>query len=192
MKAALAFIICTTAATLVRGGEFKRSASFDSVSAFVAAAKSFRAAEHNTDMSALFTMPEEGQPDEADAGRPVVPEKLESCEVLWSDDEKALVFATAKPKTQATNSAVGVLFYLSRWTKRWIVSDLKRFSATGKYAKVSAELTAGVGTGYHLGREDGFRPIVTIQESHGGRGYQYLLSASYTIFESKLQRLDLE
>ena len=101
------------------------------------------------------------------------------------------MFVTAVPPTEATRSAVGVLFFLSRTENAWRVSDSQRFIATGKYALVSAELTAGTGTGYNLG-SDGMNPVVTVKESHGGRGYFYQASASYSINSSKLKRIELE
>ena len=61
-----------------------------------------------------------------------------------------------------------------------------RFSAAGKYAGVSAKLTAGA---Y---RSDAMTPVITIEESHGGRGYAYQVSASFTFSSSKLKRLELE
>src|SRR5581483_6554186 len=150
-----------------------------------------RPAESKTDIARLFTIAEMGQPEDPRTGKPVVPEDLNSCEAVWEDATHALVFAVATPKTEATRSAAGVLFLLSQSHHRWSISDLHRFTATGKYAEVTCELTAGVGTGYQLG-EEGMRPIVTIKEAHGGRGYGYQLSASYTLTGNRLKRLDLE
>jgi|SRR5947208_16426729 len=87
--------------------------------------------------------------------------------------------------------ASGVLFLLVRRDKSWRIADLLRFTATGKEAEVSAELTAGTGSGYHLGAE-GMSPVVTVKESHGGRGYAYQIYASYTFSASKLNRLELK
>lgn len=171
--------------------EFTRASSFDSVAAFVAAAKAFRPAESKTDLAPLFTMAEMGQPEDSRTGKPVAPERLDSCEAVWEGATHALVFAVATPKTEATPSSVGVLFLLSQSRHRWSISDLHRFTATGKYAGVTCELTADVGSGYQLG-EEGMRPIVTIKESQGGRGYGYQLSASYTFADARLKRLDLE
>jgi hypothetical protein len=99
--------------------------------------------------------------------------------------------AIGRPATQATRSCVGVLFLLVRENDRWKIADLLRFTATGKYANISAELTAETSSGYRLGSED-MAPIVTIKKSNGGRGYSYEASASYTFRASKLERLDLK
>ena len=71
------------------------------------------------------------------------------------------------------------------------IADLRRFAAIGKEAEVSAELTAFAGSGRQLGSE-GFAPVVTVKESHGGRGYAYQTYASYKPTGSKLKRLELE
>ena len=139
-------------------------------------------------MATLMAIPDIGQ---ANHGKIITATKVQSCEVLWADDNAALVFATGNPPTEACRSTVGVLFYLVQKESKWRIADLLRFTAIGKYADVSAELTAGVGTGYHLGKE-GMEPVVTIKESHGGRGYTFLTSASFTIKATKLKRVDLE
>jgi hypothetical protein len=176
----------------VHADEFKRRASFESVNAFVAAAEAFHPSKAKGEMADLFAVPEDGQPDDPRTGMSVVPERLDHCEILWTDDSQALVFVTASPKTSATRTKVGVLFFLSVWVKaKWTIEDVKRFTASGKYADVTAKLTSGVGTGYHLGTEN-MNAIVTIEETQGGRGYAYFLSASYTLFNDKFQRLDLE
>jgi len=84
-----------------------------------------------------------------------------------------------------------VLFLLERTKNSWRIADSQRFTASGKDAEVSAELTAGTGGGYHLD-SDHTKPVVTVKESHGGRGYAYQLSASYTFNASKLKPLKLE
>ena len=84
-------------------------------------------------------------------------------------------------------SAVGILFLLNRNKTKWHIADLKRFTAVGKYAGVSAELTSG-----NDWNNPTRHPIVTIKETQGGRGYSYDLSASYDFVGSKLKRLNLE
>ena len=102
-----------------------------------------------------------------------------------------MVLATANPPTVATHSSIGVLFLLVRQRSHWRIADLQRFAAIGKEAEVSAELTAFAGSGRQLGSE-GFAPVVTVKESHEGRGYAYQTYASYKPTGSKLKRFELE
>lgn len=172
-------------------GDFSRASAFESVEAFVAAATAFQPAATKSDLAALFTVRELGQPEDPKTGSPIAATSIQSSVALWSNDSHALVFVTAAPPTDATRSAVGVLFLLNRVKSSWRIADSQQFTATGKYAGVSAELTAGTGTGYHLGSDD-MKPVVTVKESQGGRGYAYQISASYTLNASKLKRLELE
>jgi hypothetical protein len=188
-----AFLALAIAAFLLaaRAGDLTRSSVFESVEAFVTAATAFQPATTKSDLSALFTVPELGQPEDSKTGKPIAAKSIKASTALWSNDSHALVFITADPPTDATRSAVGVLFLLSHTNKSWRIADSQRFTATGKYGGVSAELTAGTGSGYHLG-SDGMRPVVTVKESHGGRGYAYQAYASYTFNGSKLRRLELK
>jgi len=174
-----------------RADEFMRSGKFESVEAFVEAVKSFEPEKTKGDMAAHFTVKEQGQREDPKTGTPIPAKAIESCETLWADDSSALVFALAKPPTEATRSFVGMLFLLKHISSRWQIADSLRFTAAGKEAEIKAQLTAGTGSGYSLGSE-GMRPVVTITEWQGGRGYSYGLSASYTLAASKLKRLDLE
>jgi len=172
----------------MNAAEFDRQSAFVSVEAFVTAAKAFQPASAKGDLSSLFTIPEMGEDNH---GKPITAPVIQSCDPIWSGDDSALVIAVASPPTEATRSSIGILFLLVRQRDRWHIADLLRFTATGKEAEVSAELTAYAGTGYRLGSE-GMAPIVTIKESHGGRGYAYQAYASYTLNKSKLQRLELK
>ena len=175
----------------LHAADFTRWSIFDSVDAFVAAAKAFKPANAKTDMSALFTVRDLGQREDPKTGTPVSASAIRSSAALWSDDSNAMVFVTAAPRTEATQSVVGVLFLLTQFHERWHIFDYIQFIATGKYADVSARLTADTGTGYRLGTE-GMKPVVTITESQGGRGYSYQLSASYSFHANKLKRIELE
>lgn len=168
--------------------EFGRHSAFPSVEAFVTAAKAFQPAATKGGLSSLFSIPEMG---EENHGKPITAPTVQSCDTIWSGGDSALLIAVANPPTEATRSSIGVLFLLVREGGSWHIADLLRFTATGKAAEVSAELTAGAGTGYQLGT-GGLAPIVTVKESHGGRGYAYQLCASYTFNASKLKRLELE
>jgi len=191
MKRWIFWFVFVVMASCARADEFSRSGKFESVEAFVAAAKSFEPTKIKGEMAALFTVKQLGQQEDPKTGTSVSAKTIESCDVLWAGQDYALVFATAAPPTEATRSVVGVLFLLKQTAAQWLVADFLRFTAIGKYARISAELTAGTGSGYSLGC-DGMMPVVTIKEDQGGRGHYYQLSASYTFAESRLKRLDLE
>jgi len=188
---ATAILLLVLSAASSLAADFGRQSAFESVEAFVAAAAAFQPATTKSDLSALFTVPELGQPEDPKTGTPIAATSIQSSVALWSNDTDALVFVTAAPPTDATHSAVGVLFLLGRSHKSWRISDRQRFAATGKEAEVSAELAAYAGAGYRLGTE-GHAPVVTVKESHGGRGYAYQASVSNTFNASRLQRLELK
>jgi hypothetical protein len=188
MKAILRLLAFAMLGLQASAAEFVRSDKHESVEAFVGALKSFQPATTKSDLSALFTVPEPGQPEDPGTAQPTTATVIQSAVSLWCDDVQALVFATAQPPIKATQSSVGVLFLLVHQHRHWQIGDLMRFTATGKYAEVSAAVTgsAGTGSGVHN------LPIITIKESHGGRGHSYQLSATYTVASSRLQRLELE
>jgi hypothetical protein len=191
MKTAFVTLAAAILALPTNAGDFTHASVFESVNAFVIAASTFQPDRSKSDLAALFTVRELGQPDDPKTGKPVAATSIRSSVALWSNESDALVFVTATPATDATRSAVGVLFLLHQTDRIWRIADSKRFLATGKYADVSAEITAGTGVGYQLGSE-GLMPVVTIKEAHGGRGYGYQVSASYTFDRSRLKRRDLE
>ena len=168
--------------------DFTRQSTFVSPEAFVESVKGCALSTAEGLIPKLMAIPDIGQ---GNHGKIITATKVQSCEVLWAEDTAALVFATANPPTEATRSAVGVIFYLVQKDGKWRIADLLRFTAIGKYAEVTAEQTANAGSGYCLGK-DGMEPVVTIKESQGGRGYSYMTSASFTIKAAKLKRVDLE
>ncbi len=186
MKTILLLFGLTAIALHSSAAEFTRSTTFDSVVAFVDAAKSFQPETHKSDLSALFTVRELGQPEDPKTGSLVAAKAIYSSVKLWANESHALIFVTAAPPTDATRSFVGSLFLLAHESGSWRIADVMRFFAAGKYAGVSAELTADA---Y---RSDAMSPVITIKESHGGRGYAYQVSASFTFSSSKLKRLELE
>jgi len=123
-------------------------------------------------------------------GNPIAASAIQSCEPIWSDDKSALLFVTANPPT-GIPSSIGVLFLPLHQRDGWRIADLLRFTTIGKDAGVSAKLTAFAGSGLQLGSE-GLAPVVTVNESQGGHGYEYETCASYTFTGSKLKRLELE
>ena len=188
VKTAILFIAFATLVLATEGPELNRKSVLDSVDRFVTAMKVFQPATSKGELASLFTIPEMG---EENRGKPIAAPVVESCDTIWSNDKSALLFATANPPTVATESHIGVLFLLFHQRDGWRIADLLRFTATGKDAGVSAKLTAFAGSGRQLGSE-GFDPVVTVNESQGGRGYAYETCASYTFAGSKLKRLELE
>ncbi len=187
MKTTLFVLLFGASILRAESADFARSGKFESVDAFVAAATAFQPATHKSDLTALFTVKEPGQTDDPKAGSPVVAKTIETASMLWSDESHALIFVRAAPPTEATPSAVGVLFLLEHEKDAWRIADSLRFSALGKWARVVAEITANPGSGTEL--KD---PVVTVQETQGGRGYNYGISASYAFEGSKLKRMELE
>lgn len=171
-----------------RGDDVTLWAPFASPETFVSALSALRPSQSKTDISSLFIMRDQGQPEDPKTGKPVCPETIDSCKLLWKDDTSALVFATASPRTEATRSVVGVLFLLRRLHDRCHLWDYRRFTASGKYAGVTAAITGMAGTGSGV-RE---LPIVTITESQGGRGHSFQLSATYTVDGARLGQMELD
>lgn len=179
--------ISTAICSVAMAGDLARASTFESVEGFVAALKALEPASSTSDCARLFVIREPLEPEKP----PVAAHAVATAEDEWSGSRHALIFATATPPTGSTRSVIGVLFLLVRTHAGWHIADLLRCVASGKYAGVSCELAAGAGTGYELGAE-GMRPIVTITEDQGGRGYGYKLSASYSFAGNKLKRVDLE
>jgi hypothetical protein len=188
VKTALLFLGFAAFVAVTEGAELNRESVFDSVDGFVTTVKAFRPAASKGALASLFTIPEMGAENR---GKTVAALVIESCDNIWSDDKFALLFATANPATAGTDSHIGVLFLLVHQRDGWRIADLLRFTATGKDAGVSAKLTAFAGSGRQLGSE-GFDPVITVNESQGGRGYAYETCASYTFTGSKLKRFELE
>lgn len=172
----------------LRGADFSRQAEFATIEDFVTAAKAFHPDAAKSDLAALFSVAE---PGEANHGKPAVAASIRSCDTIWSGRNGAVVLVVAAPPTEATRSEIGLLIALVQKGNQWRIGDLHRFVTFGKEASVSAELTAGTGTGYELG-EEGMSPIVAVKECHGGRGYAYQVFASYKFVDGRLPRLDLE
>ena len=188
MKALFLALALSAAYIQADAADFSRTSPFKSVASFVAALQGFRPAKANSDLSPLFTVREIGQPEDPKTGRPICANSVKTSVALWSDDTHALVFATAEPPTEATYTEVGVLFVLSQVNEKWTITDCLKFEAIGKYAEISASLTADAG---NSGRAS-VPPFVTVTELQGGRGGTHEISASYTLNASKLRRLNLE
>ena len=102
-----------------------------------------------------------------------------SSTTLWSSSDKAIIWATAQPPTEATASKIGVVILATLHDKHWIVSDSICFTATGKYCEAKAEITSSAST---LSYDD---PVITITLFQGGRGYSYSEAFTYSLDNGK-------
>jgi hypothetical protein len=160
---------------------------FTSVEGFVTTVKAFKPAAAKTDLSPVFSVPEPTLDNDKPIKRIPAP-AVQSCEILWEDKDRAVIFAIADPQTEeSVPSRVGVLFLLSRKEDRWQISDHLRFTASGKYASISAKQTAEVGAGNSF-ESLGVGPVITITQGQGGRGLFYTTSVSYRLNKSRFER----
>ena len=140
-------LLCLLAAT-AWADQLARSTPFKSTESFIAAVKAFKPADSDSDLKKLFTIVEE-----KNVYPPATADAVDSCEIVWEDNTQAIVFATAQPPTNNTLWKIGVLFYLTRDSGNWRISDVHRFDAQNKAAQVTCNLTSGEQT----------EPIVTIR-----------------------------
>lgn len=99
----------------------------------------------------------------------ILPTKIESVTELWRNNDHALVFATARPPTQASTSEVGVLIVLTHVNDSWRLQSYKRYETIGKYAKIECEITSAGDKPTERGHDDA-PAILTFRRSSGGRG----------------------
>ncbi len=153
---------------------------FTSIDEFVQSLQALNPSKTKNGIADLFSAIQVGQPELKDTGTRIYPDMIQTVKVLFHSDEIAVVFAEARPKTEATPSCVGVLFSLSakNGLKKWRILDTKRFSTYGKYAGISAEMTSEVGVGYNQPLR-GLVISVTINE--GGRGASSVTSGSFQV-----------
>jgi hypothetical protein len=162
---------------------------FRSVDAFIAAVNAFEPSRASNFLAYLFSSTELGQPEDPKTGSITRADKIASCKEMWSDQNQALVFATANPPIEATQSCVGVLFLLESNAGQWRIIDQRVFHASGKYAEVDCKLSSQAGTGYEISADT---VVVIVSEGQGGRGLSYDLSGSYRIVRNKLLSVELE
>ena len=162
-----------------------RGSRFASVDEFMSELKAFAPSQQNNWLAYQFSATEGGQPEDPATGTIVRPAKIESCLVISKNDDRVVVFATARPATTATPSEVGMLFLLRRVEQKWRIAACKRFEAFGKYASVDCRLTCDDYSGLPRG------PIVTITESQGGRGNSCEVSATFCVSDG-ITRVELE
>ncbi len=177
-------------AVVLHAADLSQEAAYHSLEEFVNSAKAFRPSLSKGEFQKFFSIPELGEIAQEEI-RPVrIADSVMACETVWSVDRAAVVFVTARPPTEATPSEIGLLIYVERAVTGWKIKDVSRFIATGKYARITAELTAAGGSGSAPSTVSA-PPIVTVKEFQGGRGQSFDLSASYTVKAQKIVRLDL-
>ena len=175
------FAVCTLALVLTVRGIAVPSldGAYESPSAFVKAVVEAKPGSDHTTFTDIFQVREVGQPEDPKTGLPVRAQKLVCDGVLWSNDAVAFVFVRAEPPTDATRSAVGVLFLLEKSSGSWLIADKLVRTQYGKYSNVSAKVTVTKAF-----------PVVTMTEVSGGRGHSDEFHSNFTFSTNKIVELD--
>ena len=163
---------------------FHRESHFDSIDGFIKAIKEFQPDKSNDYMAYQFAALDGGQFGDDKRGRAIRAPRIESCTNLWNNEDFALIFATAKPPTEATHSEVGLLILLAREEKNWYIADLKTFTAYGKYCSVEAKSTSETSQGLADN-------VITVTKTDAGEHQDSSTSASYSISGFSIVRVDL-
>ena len=103
--------------------------------------------------------------------------KLETSDVLYERADLKIVFTTSLPPSTATKTVVAGLFVLKKTQEGWVVSDQKRFEASGSESSAKAEIT----------NTERSAPHVTVTLWQGGHEMSYSQSASYLVENSALK-----
>ena len=170
--------------------DFSRQSIFTSLQDFVTRASHFKPGENPGYMGYLFASPEQGQPEDPATGRMVVADTIDKAVVVWQNPDRAAIFISANPKTEATHSTVGALMLLSKvGPGQWRISAIKTWQASGLDCAVDCKLTAEARPSDALGSEAS--PVVlTVTAIQGGRGYSFSTSSSYQILGDKIRECE--
>lgn len=164
---------------LVSARDFDRLSHFETCNDFINALKAFQPQKQPNIYSRCFSIEDFG---EGQADALIVPEKIASVTEVWRNEDYALVFATARPKTEASNSEVGAIIVLRHDDGGWRFQDLRRYETIGKYAGFTCALTSASYKDYEPGH--GTSPaVLTLVRSSGGRGASESASLSL-LFEN--------
>ena len=145
---------------------FDRLSVFKSSEEFIAALRALQPQKRPNIYSRALSIEDFG---EGSADSLVVPEKVESVTEVWRSDDYALIFAIARPKTQASMSEVGLLIVLWHVNDRWRFLSMRHYETIGKYAQITCQLTSDSYKEYVPGH--GISPaIITFKRDSGGRG----------------------
>lgn len=176
----VAWLFC--ACGLIQAQPFDRLTTFKTCDEFISALKALQPHKQPSIYSRALSIENFGE-SQADAS--IVPDKVESVIELWRNDRYALVFATARPKTEASNAEVAVLIVLSQVNDAWRFGILRRYEAIGKDARITCELTSA---GYKATERGHDSPpaVVTFKRDSGGRGASQSMNWSLLFTEGQL------
>jgi hypothetical protein len=175
------------AIALLTGGSaiaepLNRLSAFHSCDEFIAALKALKPPQEQNIYSRALSIEDFG---EGHSDTLIVPEAVEAVTEVWRSAELALVFATARPKTEASNSVVGIIIILSYFNDAWRFTSLRRYDAIGKYSEITCTLTSDTWKGYTPGQ--GVLPaVITLTRHSGGRGAAQSTSWSLLFQDSQL------
>ena len=145
---------------------FDRLTTFNSADEFIDSLRAFQPQKQPNIYSRAFAIEDFG---ESGSDALIVPKKIESVTEVWRSDEYALIFATARPKTDASMCEVGVFIVLWHVNDKWRFLRLRHYEAIGKYAQITCQLTSSSYKDYVPGQ--GTSPaIISFKLDSGGRG----------------------
>lgn len=145
---------------------FNRLSTFRSCDEFMAALKALKPQEQPNIYSRALSIEDFG---EGHSDALIIPQTVATVTEIWRSEDRALVFATARPKTEASNSVVAIIIVLWHVNDAWRFGGLRRYEAIGKYSDITCKLTSDTWKGYTPGQ--GISPaVVTFTRHSGGRG----------------------
>ena len=161
---------------------FNRLSTFRSCDEFIAALKALKPREQPNIYSRALSIEDFG---EGHSDALIVPDAVDTVTEVWRSEDRAIVFATARPKTEASNSIVGIVITLACINDAWRFTGLRRYEAIGKYSDITCKLTSDTWKGYTPGH--GISPaVITLTQHSGGRGASESASWSLLFQDGKL------
>ena len=161
---------------------FNRLSTFRSCDEFIAALRALKPPEQPNIYSRALSIEDFG---EGHSDALIVPDAVDTVTEVWRSEDCAIVFATARPKTEASNSIVGIVITLAYINDAWRFTGLRRYEAIGKYSEITCKLTSDTWKGYIPGH--GISPaVITLTQHSGGRGASESTSWSLLFQDGKL------
>jgi len=115
---------------------FNRLTTFRSCDEFIAALKALKPGEQPNIYSRALSIEDFG---EGHSDALIVPDAVDTVTEVWRSEDCAIVFATARPKTEASNSIVGIVITLAYINDAWRFTGLRRYEAIGKYSEITCK-----------------------------------------------------